>query len=224
MPSLAYKPVKTVNWKGLTIKIENPAGSVREGVSKSGKKWSTEMPYDYGYVENSKGVDGDEVDVFLGPDKSSPNVFIMHQLKKESGEFDEQKCFLGFTNTMDAMQAYRRAYDLPNLFIGSMETIPFETFKEKVLATKRNPVVIHARGTSKTESVLYLYAQNSPSPSNPISKGDPVTVNGFHGRGVVVDVRGDVVTIRFRSGEYISRNYSEVQRMSDNTISKMWRY
>src|ERR1700690_3985520 len=154
MPSLPYKPVKTVKWKGLTIQIENPAGTVRKGKSKTGKTWQTTMSYDYGFVDGTKGVDGDEVDVFLGPNHAAPFVYIMHQLKKESGEFDEQKCFLGFDDAMDATQAYRKAYDLPDLFIGNMETVPFDDFKKKVLETKTNAAPIHAKALTKMNTTI----------------------------------------------------------------------
>lgn len=216
MPSLHFKPVATKKWKGLTIKIENPAGTVRKGVSKTGKKWQTTMPYDYGYVANTKGIDGDEVDVFLGPDKSAKFVYIMHQVKKESGEFDEQKCFLGFTDLQDAKEAYRKAYDLPDLFIGTMEAVPFDKFKEKVLQTKDSPQLIHA---SKMNNAIALYANEY---REPITTGSEVVVNGLHGRGVVVKLVDGVATVRFRNGMYVSRNISELTNMADRT-TKSWR-
>ena len=214
MPAIDYKPVRTIDWKGLSIKIENPAGSVRRGVSKAGEKWSVTMPYDYGFIANTKGVDGDEVDVFIGPNKAAKFVYIMHQVKYHSGEFDEQKCFLGFNDAMDAQQAYRKAYDLPDLFIGTLETIPFDAFKEKVLKTKENSVPIHA---SKMNTVISLYADSKPEEQAKV--GDSVTVDGEHGRGVVTHITNGVAIVKFRSGLYVSRSLYNIHKISSDYVN-----
>jgi len=217
MPSLEYKPVSTTNWRGLVIKIENPAGSVRKGISKNGTEWETVMPYDYGFVDGSKGVDGDEVDVFLGPDKYAKYVYIMKQLKKESGEFDEDKCFLGFQDEMDAKEAYKKAYDRPELFIGKMETLPFEVFKKRVLQTKDNPSFIHA--SSKMNTIIELYANEV---IEPIKTGSVVSVPGLQGKGIVIGIVGRRATIKFRSGEYVSRDIGELTNIANRNTSS-WR-
>lgn len=216
MPSLHYAPVAVKEWRGLKIQIENPAGTVRHGKSKTGVEWHAEMPYDYGYIDGSEGVDGDEVDVFLGPNKSAQFVYIMHQLKKESGEFDEQKCFLGFDNLQQAKEAYRKAYDLPDLFIGTMEAIPFNTFKEKVLKTKNSPELIHA---SKMNNAIQLFAEEH---IEPITIGSEVSVPGFHGKGYVIAIQDGRATIKFRSGEYISRDVEELTNLFNRT-TRSWR-
>jgi hypothetical protein len=215
MPSLKYKPVKTINWRGLKIAIENPAGSVREGVSKTGKKWSTTMPYDYGEIIGSMGVDGDPVDCFLGNNKYSKFVYVIFQLKKETGEFDEQKTFLGFDDIMDAKEAYRKAYDVPDLFMANWEAIPFDVFKEKVLATKHDPQPIHA---SQMNTTISLYADIAKEKLAKV--GDPVTVDGMHGRGVVVAIDKGRAVIRFRSGEYVSRSLYNIHVISSDYVNQ----
>ena len=188
--------MKTITFRGLKIKIENEAGSVRSGTDRvTGKKWSTKMPYDYGELVGTHGVDGDPVDVFIGPDKSAPFVYIVHQLNQHSGEWDEDKCFLGFDDAMDAKAAYYKAYDNPDLFYGEIETIPFRRFRE-CLKLNDGSSLIHAQMD--------------------VNKGDPVTVDGMRGRGVVVDVDGDDVVIRYRSGLYIKRNKMFVHNLGDN--------
>ena len=94
---------------GLDITIENPKGSERSGVDKSGKKWSISMNNDYGYIRGTKAVDGDHVDVFLGPDLNSPNVYVVDQVNPD-GSFDEHKVMYGFSSIDEARDAYMSNY------------------------------------------------------------------------------------------------------------------
>lgn len=184
-----------MNFKGLKIKIENPAGSVRSGVDHDGNEWSVRMSHDYGEIVGTHGVDGDPIDCFLGPDKNAPFVFIVHQLQKGDGGFDEDKCFLGFSDAMEAKAAYYKNFDKPDVFYGSIETIPFKTFKEKVLSNKGD-TMIHAKMD--------------------VTVGDPVVADGLRGRGVVVSEDGSDVVIRYRNGEYFKRKKYNVHHMGDN--------
>jgi len=180
-------------FKGLHIKIENPAGSVRSGVDRvTGKPWSTKLTHDYGEIVGTNGVDGDPIDVFLGPDKSASMVYVVHQLNKNTGEWDEDKCFLGFDDAMDAKQAYYKNYDNADLFYGSIEAIPFKIFKEKVLSSNGD-TMIHAS----------------------ITVGDPVVVDGLRGRGVIVSDDGSDVVIRYRNGEYFKRKKYNVHSFKE---------
>lgn len=208
--------MKLTIFRGLKIRIENEAGSIRKGVDKAtGEKWEVEMKYSYGEIIGSMGVDGDPVDCFIGDNKSAKFVYVIHQLNKHNGTFDEDKCMLGFDDAMDAKAAYNKCFDKPDHFYGTLETIPLAVFKKKVMETKQNPQMIHA---SKLNTTLALYADGEK-----VGKGTPVTVDGFHGRGVVIGREGNRVKIRFRNGLYISRDLMYVHPMSDNTVSKMWR-
>lgn len=93
---------------GLGIAIENPKGSVRSGES-DGEEWSITMPHDYGYIKGTKGVDGDQVDVFVGPDTESETAFVIDQVDRE-GALDEHKVMLGFATKSDAEAAYLGSY------------------------------------------------------------------------------------------------------------------
>ena len=64
-----------VRLHGMDISIENPHGSERSGVGKDGKPWSVTMPASYGYVRRTEGADGDQVDVYVGPEPESDQVF-----------------------------------------------------------------------------------------------------------------------------------------------------
>lgn len=74
---------------GLQIAIENPVGSYRSGTSQDGKNWKRRLTCDYGYFCGSKAVDGDAVDVFIGPDLDSEFVVAIDQMI--DGKYDETK-------------------------------------------------------------------------------------------------------------------------------------
>ena len=131
-------------WQGLEIAVENPAGSVREGVDRGGHRWQTRMVYDYGYVVGSMGVDGDPVDVYLGMSLDAPLVYVVHQRKAGAwDEYDEDKVMIGFTCEEEAVQAYLRHYDNPR-FLGPVTAMPVNEFVDKVKATKDAPAMIKA--------------------------------------------------------------------------------
>lgn len=191
---------KIINYRGLVIKVENPAGSTRSGVDPETKKpWSITMAYDYGEIKGSMGVDGDPVDCFIGPNKYAKFVYVIHQTTKQSGEWDEDKCMLGFSDAMAAKRAYEKCYDQPDHFYGSIETIPFKLFKKKVMSTEGLPQMIHASG---------------------LTRGAPVTVDGFHGRGVVQYIKGGRIYVQFRSGEIISRAPNFVHEITSDYKSR----
>ena len=199
----------------MRIHIENEAGSVRKGVDESGKPWKTTMVYPYGEIINSMGVDGDPVDVFIGPNKSAKFVYGIHQTKKDGTGFDEQKFMLGFNDAMEAKKAYFESYDIPEHFYTNVEAIPIEVFKKKVYETKNNPQLIHASALN-TAIALHANRDGLEGPSGGKGIGTPVTVDGQRGRGTIVRINGRNITIRFRNGLYITRDVGSVHSMSDN--------
>jgi len=74
----AYKLQGELKFQGLDVAIENRKGSVRKWYDPHGKeKGSTKMHFSYGYIRGSKGVDGDHVDVYIGPNPLATKVFIL---------------------------------------------------------------------------------------------------------------------------------------------------
>lgn len=132
------------HWKNLEIAIENPVGSIREG-----KGWRTKMSNAYGYICRTEGVDGDEVDVYLGPDlDTAPMVYVVHQRRYgDWDKFDEDKCMLGFASEAAARAAYLKHYDDPR-FLGPITALTVGDFINKVRATADKPAMI--------KSVLFL--------------------------------------------------------------------
>lgn len=149
-----HKPV--VRWNGLDIAIENPAGTVRRG-----NGWQTRMVYDYGYVKRSEAVDGDEVDVYLGPHLEAPMVYVVHQRKYGDWDaYDEDKCMIGFDSEDDARAVYLQHYDDPR-FLGPITAMPVAEFVEKVRATRDTPAMI--KGIDMSKVVLFLKAEKLSS-------------------------------------------------------------
>ena len=79
---------------GFDVTIEQPSGSVRSGKDANGKEWSQVMNNTYGYIRGTEGVDGDHIDVFLGPDMNSDMVYVVDQVNTD-GSFDEHKGYDG---------------------------------------------------------------------------------------------------------------------------------
>ena len=97
--------------QGLDVSIENPKGSERSGTAPDGKKWSVKMPAHYGYVKRTEGADGDQVDVYLGDQPDSDAVFVVDQVDAETGEFDEHKVFIGYSDPETVRTTYDAAFD-----------------------------------------------------------------------------------------------------------------
>jgi len=155
---------KHIKFAGLDVSVENEKGSTRTGTSKSGKVWSRQMHNDYGYIRRTEGVDGDHVDVYLGPNEQADTAYVVHQLNPDTGAYDEDKCMLGFDSPAAAKTAYLKHYDSPKFF-GALTPVPMSLFKEKVLSRKGEPAVPDAaqRAAGKEadylDDALRLYAQ-----------------------------------------------------------------
>lgn len=97
-----------VRVRGFDITIENPVGSKRY-YGKDKKKYNV-MQNHYGYFTKSKGKDGDQVDVFIGPDvERFEKVYVVDQ--KMNGKFDESKVMFGFSSKKEAKAAYFSNFD-----------------------------------------------------------------------------------------------------------------
>lgn len=136
----AHKLSRRMTFRGLDVSIETDKGELRHWYDPHNKtKGSTKMSHPYGYIRRTKGVDGDHVDVYVGPKEDAPNVFVVHQMKAPNFKtYDEDKCMLGFESAADAKAAYLKNFDSPKFF-GSMTTMPWAEFEKKVKATCEQP-------------------------------------------------------------------------------------
>lgn len=143
----AHKLSRRMEFRGLKISVETDKGESRHWYDPHNKeKGSTKMKYAYGYIRRTEGIDGDHVDVYVGPNEDAKNVYVVHQQKAPNFDgYDEDKCMLGFNSAEEAKKAYLMHYN-DDRFFGSMTVMPFEQFKRKVLATFKRPQKI--AGTS----------------------------------------------------------------------------
>ena len=116
-----------VSFQGLKIAVENPRGSWRRGVDPGGKAWAVQMAHHYGYITRTVGADGEGVDVFIGPDLQSDQVFIVNQVI--GGRFDEHKVMLGFPSEETARQGYLASFEPGWKGLGSIKACTMADFK-----------------------------------------------------------------------------------------------
>jgi GNAT superfamily N-acetyltransferase len=131
MRKIAGVAKKQITWQGLRMKIEHEPGDVRSGKSKDGKTWERTMFDSYGYIPGTKGkaADGDAIDVYFAKDPEDGPVFKVRQLKKDTGEYDEDKFMVGFGSAENAKKAYLR--HMPAWALGDISSVgkTFEDFK-----------------------------------------------------------------------------------------------
>lgn len=113
---------------GLDLAIENPKGSIRSGKDNLGEEWSITMLNDYGHIKGTKGADGDEVDIFIGPNLTSDRVFVINQMSVD-GSFDEHKVMLGFDDIESAKIGYLSNYKPGWSGMGDVQEMSMDEFK-----------------------------------------------------------------------------------------------
>jgi hypothetical protein len=130
-----------VSVNGHEIAIENPKGSERTGVADNGEAWKVKMPVDYGYLEGTRGADGEPIDVYVGPDHDATFVYVVDQVDPYTRAFDEHKVMLGFKNEMNAIQAYDKAFSdgMGALRMGDLRKMTQEEFRKWKAEPQKGP-------------------------------------------------------------------------------------
>jgi hypothetical protein len=198
---------KRIMYQGLPISVENRAGSVRKGKDPHWGEWRTRMLYDYGYFKGTKGFDGGGIDVFVGPIPDAKNAYVVHIRKPPSfKQYDEDKCFVGFSSASAAKKAFMQHYDMPEKFFGGMDTVPMEEFRKKILKTaETGPTKITASMDSvdgnPASGIAHMDPKNTfhpPSLKNPqhVPTDDPG--NTSDDRFLDITKRNDAETERYR--------------------------
>ena len=124
-------------WNGYEISIETPKGR-RRG------HYATPMAAHYGYLRRTNGADGDQVDVFIGPNINSQLVVVIDQANR-SGHFDEHKVMIGFDDEIEARAAYQRSYS-PGWQVGPMRAMTVAKFCQWLKSGNQNvPIERYAR-------------------------------------------------------------------------------
>lgn len=139
---------------GFDVTIEQPAGSVRSGKDASGKEWSQVMNNTYGYIRGTESVDGDHIDVFLGPDMNSDMVYVVDQVNTD-GSFDEHKVMMGFSSLEDARSAYLSNYEDGWKGLGNITGVTLDGFKKWIdSSTRKTKPFSEYKGIKHEEDVV----------------------------------------------------------------------
>lgn len=134
---MEYPFVGTINFRGITIHVENDPGSVRSGKGADGKPWRTKMRDYYGEIPGTRGSDNEPVDVFVGKDMNAPLAFVIYQktfdgtAESPAGTYDESKIMLGYPTEADAMIAYQRNYNRSVLSPG-VTALPVDDLRDQL--------------------------------------------------------------------------------------------
>jgi Inorganic Pyrophosphatase len=133
MQKAAKHPVvRRERFQDLDLAIEFPKGSKRPYRDDAGVEHFKTMFADYGEVRGTKGLDGDPVDVYVGPDRASSKVFVVTQMKKgDWDKVDEEKCILGVGSKSQARALYLRHYN-DSRFCGAIRELDMAKFQEKL--------------------------------------------------------------------------------------------
>ena len=164
-----YKQGHVTLW-GLPITIENPKGSIRRGTDANGKQWEQEMHHTYGKIRRTEGVDGDHIDVFIGPNLYSDKVFVVDQRNVDTGEFDEHKCMLGFDSLEDAQNGYLSNYEEGWQGMGTVTEVTMDEFKKWIDSSHRKTKPFAEYKSVKTEGAAATAMEQAPTDNRETSE------------------------------------------------------
>ena len=139
--SAAHKLDGRMTFRGLPISIETAKGAYRHWTdAATGEAGKTKMLYAYGYIRRTKGLDGDHVDVFVGPNEKAESVYVI--MTNKAPDFvmaDEGKCMLGF-DTQDAAKAgFLQHHGKPGVFSFYSQNVLREVREARLRDLRRHP-------------------------------------------------------------------------------------
>lgn len=174
--------VGSMKFQGIPIAIENEKGTYREGVDSDGRPWRVKMGHHYGEIHGlgTVGVDGDKLDVYVGPNEDATHAYVIDQMDPVTGAFDEQKVMLGFDSEAAAKTAYRAQYNRPG-FYGGCHPIPMAEFKKMVrdkgrrghVLSSRPIVMLKGKGRDRIKGPVAFLTSKEDGHVFPVSTSDP---------------------------------------------------
>ena len=147
---------------GLQVTIETPRGRMRHGAGEDGKPWSVQMPCHYGYAKRTIASDGDNVDVYVGPEAHRAMelpVWVMDQRDKDTKAYDEPKTFVGFPDRSSAHRAYLGAFSdgRGQDRIGGVVRMTFEAFRRWLgSGDTKKPVAMRKSASASATVASYV--------------------------------------------------------------------
>lgn len=141
---VANDPVKEkLILHGIPLALEWRKGEVRKYFNHNPlKKKSTgtidynkKMKADYGYVRGIIDADGEELDVYLGPNRESEKVFVLEKLRNTDNSFDENKIMLGYDSMAEAKKSYLQHQGKDEM--GKVRELTLAQFKKEFMSKKK---------------------------------------------------------------------------------------
>ncbi|EXB47318.1 parB-like nuclease domain protein [Acinetobacter baumannii 146457] len=189
----------------LKIAIENPAGSTRSGVDPEGKEWKIKLSHHYGFIENTTGADGDEIDVFVKNHLAQEPEFayIISQINSD-GSFDEQKVILGADTEEEAQAIYMSNYAEGWQGFGGIKKISMKDLLTKIQHTWSEFDSWAMDGNYEHIPVDKINIENAPKiHESKISKEDPIVVIEKHGKYFLVAGKDRLALAKQRGEKFI---------------------
>lgn len=123
--------VRDLEFAGIPISVEYEAGTRRILKNPAGAVvYDRVLQFPYGFIRNTTGRDGDEIDVILGTDENAPNVYVIDMIDLGPDVHqreDEDKVFVGFKSPRDVKAAFLTMY--PASFLGGMDSFGLQEFR-----------------------------------------------------------------------------------------------
>lgn len=206
----------------LKIAIENPAGSTRSGIDANGQEWSSTLQHHYGYIENTLGADGDEIDVFIKNhlDHIPKYAYVINQLNL-NGTFDEHKVVIGAETEEEAKVIYMSNYSEGWQGFGSISKLSMKDLNTKIQHTWSEFDSWAMDGVYEHIPVDKISIENAPKiHESKISKEDPVVVIEKHGNYFLIAGKERITYAKQRSEKLIPAIIFEDKDVKPSIIQK----
>lgn len=120
------------SFAGLPVVVEYPVGSTRSGLALDGQPWTQIMTASYGFMLDTMGMDGDELDVFIGPCETSPWAYAIICITGSGPGEWELKLMLGWEKAEEAQGAFLE--NIPAMYFGGIYQVPVDLIRNLMAA------------------------------------------------------------------------------------------
>lgn len=168
----ANDPVKeTVKIHDIPVAIEWRKGETRKYFNHDPLKrksmgtvdYDQKMKADYGYIKGVIDADGEELDVYLGPNRESEKIFVLEKKRATDGSFDEHKIMLGYDSRDEARRSYLQHQGKDEL--GTIRELTVPSFKAQFL--RKNKFKKHGMSLSEVRNLKEAIKQAEYEASGP---------------------------------------------------------
>ena len=185
------------DWNGRTVVIEVPRGMNRRGMNRRGCPWETKMKNHYGYMNHIEGMDGDNLDVFIGdyPECDS-TVYVVDQVDPETREFDEHKAIIYARHIDDAKKVYNQNYPYNWRGLGCIREMTMDEFNN--WSVNNSKYQNRQKFLNDLGCDMKLFADGEQ-----VLKRDPVNINALtkaDAQTRIREIEGDIATVEAIKG------------------------